>query len=150
MRTKERFWELGGYRLPTEAEWEYFCRAGTTTSRYYGTDDGLLNAYAWYHANGENQTWPVARLKPNDFGLFDVLGNLWEWCHDPKGDYPKATGSPSTDTPDGTVVQNTSEHVLRGGAFTTLPADVRSGKRNFCRADDHGSPWGVRPVRTLP
>ena len=74
MKAKDKYLELSGYRLPTEAEWEYACRAGTVTSRYYGLTDTLLAKYAWYEANGQNRTWPVGSLKPNDFGLFDMHG----------------------------------------------------------------------------
>jgi len=70
-----------GYRLPTFEEWEHACRAGSRTSRYYGYDPQLLPEYAWFNVNSNDQTWPVGMLKPNDFGLFDMLGNVGEWCH---------------------------------------------------------------------
>ncbi|MCH8073937.1 MAG: SUMF1/EgtB/PvdO family nonheme iron enzyme, partial [Proteobacteria bacterium] len=69
-----------GYRLPTEAEWEYACRSKTVTSRYYGQTDELLGQYAWFIKNSANRSWPVGSLKPNDTGLFDMLGNVLEWC----------------------------------------------------------------------
>ena len=71
-----------GYRLPTEAEWEYACRAGAVTSRYYGLSLDLLDAYAWYQANSKDHAWPCGSLLPNDLGLFDMLGNVYEWCQD--------------------------------------------------------------------
>ena len=71
-----------GYRLPTEAEWEYACRAGTMTSRYYGRSVKLLEKYAWYLANSQDHAWPCGRLLPNELGLFDMLGNVYEWCHE--------------------------------------------------------------------
>ena len=65
-----------GYRLPSDAEWEYACRAGAVTSRYYGRSEELLDKYAWYTAmTKDERTFPAASLKPNDFGLFDMLGN---------------------------------------------------------------------------
>jgi formylglycine-generating enzyme required for sulfatase activity len=73
------FREDGGYRLPTVAEWEYACRAGTTTRRYYGDSDSLLKHYAWYQRNADGRRL-VGLCKPNDFGLFDMYGNVEEWC----------------------------------------------------------------------
>ena len=74
--------ERTGYRLPTEAEWEYACRAGAVTSRYYGHSLDLLDAYAWYQANSKEHAWTCGSLFPNDLGLFDMLGNMYEWCQD--------------------------------------------------------------------
>ena len=74
--------ERTGYRLPTEAEWEYACRAGAVTSRYYGHSIDLLDAYAWYQANSKEHAWTCGSLLPNDLGLFDMLGNMYEWCQD--------------------------------------------------------------------
>src|SRR5262249_29903615 len=71
-----------GYRLPTEQEWEYACRAGAVTSRAFGGSDEMLGNYAWYMHNSAGHPWPVGQLKPNDFGLFDMYGNAGEWCHD--------------------------------------------------------------------
>jgi len=71
-----------GYRLPTEAEWEYACRAGAMTSRYYGHSALLLGAYARYQANSQEHAWRCGELLPNDLGLFDMLGNEFEWTQD--------------------------------------------------------------------
>ena len=72
-----------GYRLPTLREWEMAARAGTTTDRYFGRSVRHAGAYAWYSRNTDNHAEPVGRKRPNDFGLFDVLGNLDEWCYNP-------------------------------------------------------------------
>jgi serine/threonine protein kinase/formylglycine-generating enzyme required for sulfatase activity len=69
-----------GYRLPTEEEWEYACRAGSITSRYFGGAPEMLVKYAWHSRNSDLHAWPVGQLKPNDFGLFDMYGNIGEWC----------------------------------------------------------------------
>ena len=70
-------WESDGYRLPSEAEWEYACRTGTTKYRY-----GQIDKVAWYYENSEGKTHEVGRKEPNPWGLYDMLGNVWEWCWD--------------------------------------------------------------------
>src|SRR5208282_774010 len=88
MKLAPDYLSRGGYRLPTEAEMEYACRAGAVTSRYYGETEELLANYAWYQKNSTERTWPVGLLKPNDLGLFDMHGNVWTWCQERfKGNY---------------------------------------------------------------
>src|SRR5262249_45059949 len=91
MTVRPNYLSLRGYRLPTEAEWEYTCRAGAVTARFYGETDELLPKYAWYAKNSRDR-WlrPVGTLKPNDLGLFDMHGNDYEWCQDPNLPYVPA------------------------------------------------------------
>ncbi len=79
------------YRLPTEAEWEYACRAGSVDRYYFGKDSSRIREYAWYRDNSNRSTQPVAKRMPNKFGLYDMLGNVFEWCEDWYGDYPSGT-----------------------------------------------------------
>jgi formylglycine-generating enzyme required for sulfatase activity len=82
VKLKPDYQRLKGYRLPTEAEMEYAIRANAATDYYFGDAVELLSKYAWYQANSQSRGWPVAMLKPNDFGFFDPVGNGWEWCAD--------------------------------------------------------------------
>jgi len=111
------------YRLPTEAEWEYACRAGGQERFCFGDQEADLKNYAWYEANSGESTHPVARLRPNAWGLYDLHGNVLEWCQDWFGAYPPG---PVTD-PQG---PETGEHrVLRGGSWNSPAEDVRCAYR---------------------
>ena len=150
MKTKDKFWEMTGYRLPTEAEWEYACRAGTVTSRYYGLTTKLLPQYAWYVEDGENHTWSIGKLEPNGWGLVDMLGNAMEWCYDPPVPYPTKANSVVDDWPTTRPVDDAVRRAVRGGAFNFLPRSVRAAYRNYFAPDIPIDYIGFRPVRTYP
>jgi formylglycine-generating enzyme required for sulfatase activity len=114
-----------GYRLPTEAEWEYACRAGTETDYSFGSDSRELGRHAWFAGNAERKTHPVGLKKPNPWGLFDMHGNVAEWCNDVYDrDYYRH--SPS-ENPRGPAVGK--QNVLRGGAWNSSPEALRSSYR---------------------
>jgi len=122
-----------GYRLPTEAEWEYSCRAGTTSAYYWGSvTDG---AYCWYSSNSASQTHPVGTKKPNSLGLYDMSGNVFEWCNDWYSSYP--TGPQTNPTGPKTVG---SYRVLRGGSWIVngLASGDRDGSNPGLRDYDYG------------
>jgi formylglycine-generating enzyme required for sulfatase activity len=106
------------YTLPTEAQWEYACRAGTT-GRYAGELDDL----GWYKFNSGDQTQPVSRKQPNDWGFYDMHGNVWEWCLDWKGSYPSGTVT------DPTGPESGSGRVKRGGSYDNVAVGCRSTGR---------------------
>jgi formylglycine-generating enzyme required for sulfatase activity len=135
-----------GYRLPTEAEWESACRSGTITSRYHGLSTDLLGTYARYLANSREHAWAGGSLMPNDLGLFDMLGNVFEWCQD-----RYATVEKSLD--DYIMISeyvDDNPRLLRGGAFSLRPAVARSAHRFWIAPSYRGVDDGFRPSRTYP
>jgi formylglycine-generating enzyme required for sulfatase activity len=140
-----------GYRLPTEAEWEFAARAGARTSRYYGSSVELLPRYAWYLSNAKDRTWPVGQHKPNDLGLFDMLGNVCTWCQERARDYAGGTRHrPVPDAEDTRVVTYHFHRVLRGGSFNSFAAYLRSAARNRFPPDVRFDGYGLRVCRTYP
>jgi serine/threonine protein kinase/formylglycine-generating enzyme required for sulfatase activity len=156
MRAKPDYLSLTGYRLPSEAEWEYACRAGAVTGRYYGETEELLVQYAWYTKNSldrwmlpgpEGQAMP---RKPNDLGLYDMLGNAWEWCQDSVAYYaPEPGGKASEDKEEKKDITDDLSRVLRGGSFYYNAAYVRSAVRIWNRPTYRVSDVGFRPARTF-
>jgi len=154
-----------GYRLPTESEWEFACRAGSITSRYYGDSEELLASYAWYSPIAKDHSHPVAKLLPNRLGLFDPLGNVYEWCHDLHTRYPPPleAGTPETVTLEDSQLASCADYLseeqstddtqrrcLRGGSFDYSARHCRSAYRTNDLLDFVVSNDGFRPARTLP
>ena len=138
-----------GYRLPTEAEWEYACRAGAVTSRYYGRLEELLGKYAWYSKNSQGRAWPCGQLLPNELGLFDMLGNVYEWCREQYYLYPD--GEVNTTTNVMNILLSINEkypRLLRGGGFLYHPASVRSASRHRYAPSNRSASLGFRLART--
>jgi len=135
------------YRLPTEAEWEYACRAGTITRFSHGDDlaeTGLVE-YAWFTTNSDSSTRPVGQLKPNPWGLYDLHGNVWEWCQDLWQDaYPGGTVTDPTGPTDGWL------RVARGGSWLYDAAFSRSANRDNYGPENRCSDIGFRVVLATP
>ena len=143
------WYERTGYRLPCEAEWECAARAGTTTSRHYGETQSLIDNYSWYSAlSKDDYMLPVGSLLPNQFGLFDMLGNAAEWCQEAKYRYDKnvpfmlATGPFAP-------IDGADNRILRGGSFGSQEEDARSARR-VAYPDEQNFIIGIRLARTLP
>jgi formylglycine-generating enzyme required for sulfatase activity len=135
----------GGFRLPTEAEWEYACRAGTTTRFCSGDNGSSLDSVAWYSGTATNTyplTHPVGEKNANAWGLHDMHGNVWEWCQDWYGDYPSGVVTDPSGPSSGT------KRVARGGAWGRAPELCRSASRVVKAEPDYSSGLiGFRLVR---
>lgn len=119
------FCQWAGCRVPTEAEWEYACRAGSTGAFCFGDAESELEQYAWYSKNSGHKTQAVGQKKPNQWGLYDIHGNVWEWCQDWfASDYYKR--SPKDDP---TGPEKGNARVLRGGSWDHVPEYLRSACR---------------------
>jgi formylglycine-generating enzyme required for sulfatase activity len=128
-----------GYRLPTEAEWEYIARGGSATSHFWGESEELLSEYAWYSKNppqarndprdpnDPQHTYPVGQLKPNPLGIFDIYGNVWEWCDTRRLPYPATATIDETNS--NIIITDSVGMVRRGGSFAYGKETVRSAHR---------------------
>jgi formylglycine-generating enzyme required for sulfatase activity len=141
MKISADFQQRAGYRLPTDAEWEYVCRANTRTPFSFGDSDELLERYAWSLQNSRNRSWPVGRLRPNALGAFDMHGNDLEWCQD--GEQPRGerhSGGSET-------VKRNSTRVMHGGAFNVQSFYLSSAYRYFNQPGLRGGNAGLRLAR---
>jgi len=136
------------YRLPSEAEWEYACRAGTTTRYYWGDSDfeSVMGRYCWYTENAGSSTHPVGRKEPNAWGLYDMSGNVWEWCEDRWHD--NCSGAPT----DGSawVSGGAFDRVGRGGSWYCLARFCRSARRSYFSPGSRYRSLGLRLARSVP
>ena len=123
--------------MPTEAQWEYACRAGSTTRYCFGDDESGLGEYAWYGENSGDKTHPVGEKKPNAWGLYDMHGNVWEWCADwyDGGYYAQSP----TDDPTGPATG--SFRVVRGGGWHYAAGCCRSAYRHGTRPGPVTTSW---------
>ncbi|MDR2441531.1 MAG: SUMF1/EgtB/PvdO family nonheme iron enzyme [Planctomycetaceae bacterium] len=142
--------ELGGngYRLLTEAEWEYTCRAGSITPWCYGDQVMEVGEYAWYYDNSSMETHPVGEKKPNSWGLFDMHGNVMEWCHDWYGEFYYQQCAEEEENPTGPS-EGTAK-VLRGGAWQFGAEATRCAYRNSSSPETTSGVIGFRVCRNAP
>jgi len=133
------------YRLPTEAEWEYAARASTTTAYTFGNETSTLNEYAWYKKNAGGETQPVGQLKPNAWGLYDMHGNVHEWCQDwfDRNYYAQSKKTDPTGPPNGLA------RALRGGDWGSLDWYCRCASRSLSSPDRRSSRVGFRLVQDV-
>ena len=132
------------YRLPTEAEWEYACRAGSKATFCFGDNESQLGDFAWYRVNSNAEPHSVGLKKPNSWGLHDMHGNVWELCSDWYGDYPKGAVSDPNGPKEG------SGRVNRGGTLFGTTASCRSANRNACDPLDRSVMIGFRVALSFP
>jgi formylglycine-generating enzyme required for sulfatase activity len=142
MQVAPDFGDRRGYRLPTEPEWEYACRAGTQSDYFFGNNANHLRYYGLYR---ENADYPqaVGTCKPNDFGLFDMSGNVAEWCQDA---FPLRSAQSAGDR----TIGAETERVIRGGSFADAPPRLQSSSRASSLPLQRNATVGFRVARTYP
>ena len=132
-------------RLPTEAEWEYACRAGSNTAFCFSDDESKLGEYAWHYINSGGKTHPVGQKCPNAYGLHDMHGNVWEWCQDWYGNY-LAQGAKAKPAKNPTGPATGARRVLRGGSWDDIPGLCRAARRYWGSPVFRGRGIGFRVV----
>ncbi|MBT3071474.1 SUMF1/EgtB/PvdO family nonheme iron enzyme [Rhodomicrobium sp. Az07] len=137
------------YRLPSEAEWEYACRAGTETAWFFGSSESDLDRYGWYKDNSGRKTHPVGEKLPNAFGLHDLHGNVWEWCEDCWNDSYAAKPEALKQSGGAWTAGDCFLRVLRGGSWGDGPQSLRSADRFWSSSDFRLNFVGFRAARTL-
>lgn len=149
-RDAQEYCEWAGLVLPTEAQWEYACRAGTDTYYWSGDDEESLGRVGWYDGNSDRRLHPVAQKEPNAFGLYDVHGNVWEWCLDGASPLESYTTSPRAGDGSRREPAGDRYRVLRGGCWDFVAVFARSAFRYCLAADVRYSFIGFRPAQGIP
>ena len=133
------------YRLPSEAEWEYAARAGSSTKWSFGDNESQLGEHAWFTSNSQNKTHPAAQKRPNAFGLYDMNGNVWEWTQDCwNANYSGAPANGSA-----RESGDCGSRVLRGGSWSDFPTYLRSASRIGGTPVNRNFGVGFRLARSL-
>ena len=145
MTVADNIFTRNGYRLPTEAEWEYACRAGTTTAHHFGRDESQLSKYAVFDDGKSSEPMSVGMRKPNDYGLFDMHGNAAEWCHDRYRLMPTAQMVDSFAS-----IPGREPRVVRGGSFRDGAMRIRSAARGKSLPGTRNAAIGFRVARSYP
>ncbi|HQG98295.1 MAG TPA: SUMF1/EgtB/PvdO family nonheme iron enzyme, partial [Thermotogota bacterium] len=135
--------KVEGYRLPTEAEWEYAARGGQNSSKYKYSGSNTVGDVAWHDSNSGNKTHPVGGKKPNELGIYDISGNVWEWCHDWFEYYSSAAQTNPTGSSNG------AGRVNRGGSWYSYAQSCRVASRYYLTPVNGASNIGFRVSRTV-
>jgi len=149
MQLAEGYLHKTGYRLPSEAEWEYACRGYSAAARSFGEAATLAPRYSRLLGNAERRTWPVDSLRPNELGLFNTLGNVFEWTLDPESDYAASQSNQVTADVENTTLEIIGDRVFRGASWATAVESSRSALRAHGAPGRRSPAVGFRIARTL-